>query len=378
MKRLVNSVALSAILVSSFAVPALASPLVFPILHQDGFPTDNDPPSVTAASWIIYDESSDLVLAEWDADTRRPMASITKIMTVLLALEKGNVDDDVVISETAAGQGGQEIGLVAGETVKLGALVRAAVVRSGNDSAAAIAEHIGGTVEGFVDLMNQRASELGMDDTHFVNPHGLDGNGHYSTPRDMLIVSRQAMSIPEFADIARSRVMVFPDAPDGTLRSATNTNRILNSYEGSIGVKTGETPNAGLTYVGAAERDGRRLFAVVFRSVGQRAHFADAIELFDWAFDDLGIHGTLTVGAPYQPLTGRVTPSPLLVEAGTESYLHTIAQGVTADPPRPPGVESPPEPPTAIDVTRHPDPAPDSVMTTLTYWLGLVTGAFDG
>jgi len=376
MKRVVLSALLAASMVL-LALPAVAEPFVFPLRAQDGFPHDG-PPGVTASSWIIYDELTDTVLASSDADTRRPMASITKIMTVLLALENGDLDEQVVISEDAAGTGGQEIGLVAGETVTLGALVRAAMVRSGNDAAAAIAEHIGGSVEGFAQMMNDRAAELGMENTHFVNPHGLDKEGHYSTPRDMMTVGRQAMSIPEFEDMARSRMLVFPDAPDGTTRSASNTNRILNSYEGSIGIKTGETPRAGLTYVGAAERDGRRLFVVVFNSVGRRAHFADAIELFDWAFDDLGINGTLYAGIPYRPVTARVESSPLLVEANVEAFIHTAAQGITGEPPAPPGGQPIPDPPTAIDITRHPDPAPSSLLSTLTYWLGLVTGAGDG
>jgi len=376
MKRVVLS-ALLAVSMVLLALPAVAEPFVFPLRNQDGFPHDG-PPGVTASSWIIYDELTDTVLASSDADTRRPMASITKIMTVLLALENGDLDEQVVISEDAAGTGGQEIGLVAGERVTLGALVRAAMVRSGNDAAAAIAEHIGGSVEGFAQMMNDRAAELGMENTHFVNPHGLDKEGHYSTPRDMMTVGRQAMSIPEFEDMARSRMMVFPDAPDGTTRSASNTNRILNSYEGSIGIKTGETPRAGLTYVGAAERDGRRLFVVVFNSVGQRAHFVDAIELFDWAFDDLGINGTLYAGIPYQPVAARVESSPLLVEANVEAFIHTAAQGITGEPPAPPGGQPIADPPTAIDITRHPDPAPSSLLSTLTYWLGLVTGAGDG
>jgi len=376
MKRVVLS-ALLAVSMVLLALPAVAEPFVFPLRNQDGFPHDG-PPGVTASSWIIYDELTDTVLASSDADTRRPMASITKIMTVLLALENGDLDEQVVISEDAAGTGGQEIGLVAGERVTLGALVRAAMVRSGNDAAAAIAEHIGGSVEGFAQMMNDRAAELGMENTHFVNPHGLDKEGHYSTPRDMMTVGRQAMSIPEFEDMARSRMMVFPDAPDGTTRSASNTNRILNSYEGSIGIKTGETPRAGLTYVGAAERDGRRLFVVVFNSVGKRAHFVDAIELFDWAFDDLGINGTLYAGIPYQPVAARVESSPLLVEANVEAFIHTAAQGITGEPPAPPGGQPIPDPPTAIDITRHPDPAPSSLLSTLTYWLGLVTGAGDG
>jgi D-alanyl-D-alanine carboxypeptidase (penicillin-binding protein 5/6) len=171
--------------------------------------------------------------------------------------------------------------------------------------------------------------------------------------------------------------MVFPDTPSGTPRTATNTNRILDTYEGSIGVKTGDTPNAGLTYVGAAERDGRRLFAVVFRSIGERAHFADAIQLFNWAFDDLGFQGLAAAGVPYEARSARVGASPLVVEARVEALVHTASQGITAEPPRPPGLVTPPEPSPVIDVTRNPNPAPDSTLSTIAYWLGLVTGAFD-
>lgn len=372
-----RSAILAAFLTVTLALPAWAAPFAFPPRNQDGFP-HGGPPYVTASAWIIYDETTDMVLASSNAETSRPMASITKIMTVLLALEQGNLSDQVLISEKAAGTGGQEIGLVAGETVPLSALVRAAMIRSGNDSAAAIAEHIGGSIDGFVDMMNERAVELGMNDTRFANPHGLDTEDHYSTPRDMLIVARQAMSIPEFAEIARARMMVFPDSPTGTARSASNTNRILNSYEGTIGIKTGETPNAGLTYVGAAERDGRRLFVVVFNSVGSKAHFSDAISLFDWGFEDLRINGTLYAGIPYQAVTAKIEPSPLVAEARAETLLHTVSQGLTADQPSPANGEPIPAETEVIEITRHPDPAPRSIVSTFTYWLGLVTGASDG
>lgn len=367
---------MAAVLTFTLAIPAAAAPMVFPARNQDGFPHQG-PPGVTASSWIIYDETTDMVLGSWDADSARPMASITKIMTVLLAFEKGNLNDLVTISEDAAATGGQEIGLVAGETVTLAALVRAAMVRSGNDAAAAIAEHIAGSVDGFVQMMNDRAAELGMENTHFANPHGLDVAGHYSSPRDMLIVARQAMAIPKFVEISRARMLVFPDSPTGTPRLASNTNRILNSYEGSIGIKTGETPNAGLTYVGAAERNGRRLFVVVFNSVGRRAHFSDAIQLFNWAFNDLRINGTLYAGVPYQTVAAGVDPSPLLAEAGVETLVHTAAQGVTAATPGPPDEDTVSAEPPLIEITRHPDPAPKSMLSTFTYWLGLVTGAND-
>lgn len=377
MRRLVRPAVLAVLSTIPLALPAGATGFVFPIHHQDGFPHDGPPP-VSASAWIVYDELTDTVLAERDADTPRPMASITKIMTVVVALENGSLDEAVTISEDAAGTGGQEIDLVAGETVTLGALVRAALIRSGNDAATAIAEHIGGSVDGFVQMMNERAAELGMENTHFVNPHGLDAAGHFSTPRDMLTVGRHAMAMPAFAEIARARMMVFPDSPTGTQRSASNTNRILNSYEGAIGVKTGETPRAGLTYVGAAERHGRRVFAVVFNSVGQRAHLADAVRLFDWAYRDLSVNGTIYAGIPFQSASARVEPSPLLVEAAAEAFVHTTAQGLSADPPSPPGDEPIPAPPPVIDITRHPDPAPRSLLGALTYWLGLMAGDDDG
>jgi D-alanyl-D-alanine carboxypeptidase (penicillin-binding protein 5/6) len=378
MRRAVGTALLVAGVFIFSALPAAAAPLSFPYRAADGFPVDYDPPPVTAASWILYDESTDTVLGEWDADAQRPIASVTKIMTVTVALENSNLDDDVLISDEVAKTGGQHIGLVAGETVKLRALIRGALLYSGNDAAAAIAEHVGGTIDGFVEMMNQRAQELGLENTHFVNPHGLDTDGHYSSARDLLVLARHAMSIPEFANVVKSRVMVFPDAPDGTLRSVTNTNRILNSYEGSIGVKTGQTPRAGLTYVGAAERYGRRLYAVVLHSVGRRAHFADAIALFNWAFEDLGVQGMVSVDAPYQPIAARVTPSPLLVEAEPD-VITPSAQGVTPVPETTSEVgvttgSSSPE----GEIVREPEPAPNSLTSTLTYWLGLVTGAFDG
>lgn len=366
-----------AVLVTTLAPSALGAGFVFPLRSEDGFP-QSEPPSVTAASWIIYDELTDTVLASWDADSRRPPASITKIMTALVAVENGNLDDIVTISENAARTGGQEIGLVIGEQVTLGALVKAAMIRSGNDAATAIAEHIGGSVEGFADMMNARAAELGMENSHFITPHGLDTSGHYSSARDMLLAGVAAMSHPELVDMARSRMMVFPDAPNGTPRSATNTNRILNSYDGAIGVKTGETPRAGLTYVGAAERNGRRLFVVVFRSVGRRAHLSDAVELYDWAFESLGIHGTMSAGIPYEPIADRVSPSPLLAEANIETYLAATTSGVTAEPPTPPGTITPPPPEEPLLVTRQPSASPSGLWSTLGYWLGLMTGEFDG
>ena len=173
-----------------------------------------------------------MVLGSSGASDQRPMASTTKIMTGLLVLENADLDDVVTISQEAADTGGQEIGLIAGEQMTVGSLFRALMVRSANDAAAALAEHISGSVDGFVQLMNDRADEMGLENTSFANPHGLDAPGHYSSAGDLLTMAREAMTHPEFADVVRSRVMVMTPAPDGTQRVGISTNLMLSSYDG--------------------------------------------------------------------------------------------------------------------------------------------------
>src|SRR5690606_15808693 len=132
-----------------------------------------------------------------EPDVRRPMASTTKIMTALLALKYGSLDDFIEVSQRAADVGEAEVGLVSGEKLQMRHLVKALVVRSANDASMAVAEHIGGSVEGFVDMMNAEAEAMGLENTQFANPHGLDREGHYSSPRDLLEMGLAAMSYPE-------------------------------------------------------------------------------------------------------------------------------------------------------------------------------------
>ena len=162
------------------AAPASAAPFSYPAPTFETFP-ETGPPSVSAPAWILYDDSIDLVLASWAADEPRSIASTTKIMTGLLVLENASFDEVVTVSQEAADTGGQEIGLVAGEQFTVGALFRSLMVRSANDAASTLAEHVAGSVPEFVDLMNQRAEELGLENTSFANPHGMDASGHYSS-----------------------------------------------------------------------------------------------------------------------------------------------------------------------------------------------------
>lgn len=372
MRRRVLAAAAAALLGITLAVPAMAAPLSFPTRVVEGFPAPPRP-AVTAATWILFDDSTGTVLGSQLPDEERAIASTTKIMTALVALESGDPKAMVTISQNAADTGEREIDLVAGEELPLDALIKAALIHSANDAATAIAEHVGGSVTGFVEMMNQRAAELGLTETHFVNPHGLDDPDHYSSARDLLEMARAAMEYPLFADIVRSRILVFPDAPDGTPRAGVATNLMLHDYEGMGGVKTGFTFQAKLTMVATAEREGRRLYAVVLGSDGSRAHFSDVRALFDWGFEGLGIHSTLSTGRGYTSMKTRVEPTPLLATRNTEAFMHLAGQGLMTSPPGSLTDLPPPQPPPVVVVERHPEPA-EPPVAALTYWWELLRG----
>jgi len=357
-----------------YAPPVGAAPLTYQPPTRITFPDEGSVPAVTAQSWIVYDDSSGTVLASRNADERRAMASVTKIMTGLLTLEHASMDELVTVSENAAATGEQEIELVAGEQLEMGALFKSLMVHSANDSATAIAEHISGSVEGFVELMNSKAEELGLDNTSFANPHGLDAPDHYSTARDLLELGLAAMDIPEFASSVRSKIVVIPPDPSGTFRSGTTTDLMLASYEGAIGVKTGFTSQAQLTYVGAAEREGRRIYVVVLGSEGRRAHFADATLLLDWAFDEFEYLGKVSVGRPYVPSLRWTEPDPILAQGRVETFVHLSNVGLTLDDPRPPAAAPEEEPVPVVETLREPAPPPDSIGEGLLYWLSGLFG----
>ena len=366
---------LAPLVVLSFllALPVGAAPFSYPPPVFETFP-ESGPPSVTAPAWILYDESIDAVLASWAADEPRSIASTTKIMTGLLVLENADLDEVVTVSEEAAQTGGQEIGLIAGEKFTVGALFRALMVRSANDAASALAEHIAGSVPAFVDMMNSRAQELGLENTSFANPHGMDAAGHYSSARDLLTLSRLAMAIPLFVEVVRARAMVIPDDPDGNARVGISTNLMLSSYEGMLGVKTGLTPRALFTFVGAAEREGRRLYAVVLGSPENFGHFADASALLDYGFKDLGFYGDAITKTEYQASMARVEPDHMVTAGQVETYLHLAGQGLMLEHPAP-LVELPqPDPPPIIEVSRGPQGAGTSIGDALLFWVHRAIG----
>lgn len=223
------------------------------------------------------------VLFERRGYARMAPASTTKIMTATVALERGNLSDVVTISRRAAALGGSSMGLRVGDQYTLEELMVGLMLRSGNDASIAVAEHIAGSVEAFVEMMNQKALEIGATSTHFVNSHGLDHPNHYTTAYDLAVMTRHAMRNPKFAELVATREKAV--APEERPREwvLRNTNRLLWSYEGADGVKTGTTGQAGNCLVASASREDLHLITVVLNSPNR---WGDSIRLMDWGFNN--------------------------------------------------------------------------------------------
>lgn len=220
-------------------------------------------PNISASSAILLDGPTGMTLWAKNPNWQRPMASLTKIMTGALVLEYSDLDTFVKVSPAAACTGGSSMYLRAGASYRVGDLLHGLMLLSGNDAATALAEHIGGSEEQFVALMNKKAQMLGALDTCFVNPHGLPAQGHYSTAYDMAIMTRYALANPEFAGIVASKQATVLDPTSGGLHPIHSRNRLLWELEGADGVKTGYTVAAGRCLVASATRDGRQVIAVI-------------------------------------------------------------------------------------------------------------------
>ncbi len=242
-------------------------------------------PAVNAKAALLMDFGSGTVLWEQNADEPLPPASVTKVMTLLLimeAIDRGEIGYDTVVtaSERAKSMGGSTIFLDTNEQMTVDDLIKGIAVASGNDACVAMAEHLAGSVEAFVERMNQRAAELGMVNTHFVNCNGLDAEGHYSSARDIAIMSRELM---KHNDIFRYTTIWMDSLRDGKFQLA-NTNKLIRFYDGATGLKTGSTDGALCCVSATAKRDDLHLIAVVLGSPDSKNRFASARELLDYGF----------------------------------------------------------------------------------------------
>ena len=239
--------------------------------------------SVSAKSAVVMEASTGRVLYQKNAFEKMPMASTTKIMTALVAIENGNLSDMVTVSANASGVEGSSIWLSPGETMTLSDLLFGLMLASGNDAAIAIAEHIGGDVETFVGMMNDKAREIGAYNTHFVNPNGLPADNHYTTAYDLALISAYAMQNKMFREIVKTQYKTLPWEGHEWDRVVKNKNKILWNYEGGNGIKTGFTKEAGRCLAAAAEREGMQLVSVVLCAPDM---FNDCMALMDYGFEN--------------------------------------------------------------------------------------------
>ena len=269
---------------------------------------------ISCSACILIERDTGRVLYSENAQEKLPMASTTKIMTALLTIEHGDLNAVVEIPEEAEGVEGSSIYLQAGEHMTLKELLLGLMLHSGNDAAVAVAVHIAGSVEAFCALMNGRAQELGAANTHFVNPNGLPNDEHYTTAEDYAKIAAAAMKNPDFREIVSTASAVIPNEFQEWDRQLTNKNKLLSSYEGATGVKTGYTKAAGKCFVGSAEREGMELLTVVLHASDT---YADTKALLDYGF------------AAYAPETavqaGEVVGS-IPIEKSTQKTLEVRAK----------------------------------------------------
>ena len=205
--------------------------------------TLNNEPKLNSRVALVYDRSSGRVLYEKNGNKQTPMASTTKIMTAIVVMENSNLSDIVTIDSKSAGTGGSRLGLKKNDKITVNDLLYGLMLRSGNDSAVALAIHIGGSIEGFAEMMNQKAKELKLINTHFVVPHGLDKEGHYTTAYELAKIADYALKIDKIKEIVSTKTCTI--SINNKPKIITNTNELLGSVNGVYGVKTGFTTGAG-------------------------------------------------------------------------------------------------------------------------------------
>lgn len=231
---------------------------------------------------VAYDRTSGRVIWGKDENKRSAMASTTKIMTAIVTLENGDLGDVVKVSSKSAWTGGSSLKLKTDDEVKLEDLLYGLMLKSGNDAAVAIAEHVGGSVEGFAEMMNKKAAELGLTDTHFVTPHGLDDPEHYTTAKELAIITDYAMKNKKFEQIVSTKEHTV--CINGYTRQISNTNELLGILDGVNGVKTGFTNNAGRCLVTSINRNGWEIIVVVLRADTKKIRTKDSVKIIEYIY----------------------------------------------------------------------------------------------
>ena len=236
---------------------------------------------------LIYDRASGRILYEKNGNKQTPMASTTKIMTAIVVLENANLKDTVTITSKAAGTGGSRLGLKKNDKITVNDLLYGLMLRSGNDAAVALAIHVGGSIEGFAQMMNDKAKEMELTNSHFVVPHGLDNEGHYTTAYELAKMADYALNIAKFKEIVSTKSTTI--YINGYAKAINNTNQLLGSISGVYGVKTGFTNGAGRCLVSSCKRDDLDIITVIIGADTTKMRTADTIKLIQYAYENFEI-----------------------------------------------------------------------------------------
>lgn len=257
----------------------------------------SDGPSNHAQAASLIDVTSGRLLYSKRGDERMRIASLTKIMTAIVAIERGNLKDSVKVTKNSFAKEGSSLFLKLGEEMSLENLLYGLMLRSGNDAASAIAEHVGGSEEGFVLMMNEKATALGLSNSHFMNPHGLDHDEHYSSANDLAKLTAYALKNPTFKEIVKTPVKKAPNPNEKWDYKWDNKNKMLRFYEGADGVKTGYTKKAFRCLVSSATRNGQQIAAVTLNDGND---WNDHSNMLDYGFDNFPLHQIAAKGQKLQ------------------------------------------------------------------------------
>ena len=259
------------------------------VANSEGNENSNkiDNPELNARIALIYDRASGRIIYEKNGNKQTPMASTTKILTAIVTLENADLKETVTIESKAAGIGGSRLGLKKNDKITVNDLLYGLMLRSGNDAAVALALHVGGSIEGFADMMNKKAEELGLTNSHFVVPHGLDNEGHYTTAYELAKMADYALNIPKFKEIVSNKSATI--YINGYPKAINNTNKLLGSVSGVYGVKTGFTNGAGRCLVSSCKRGELDIITVIIGADTNNQRTADTKELIEYAFNNFSL-----------------------------------------------------------------------------------------
>jgi len=278
-----------------------------------------DFPSLNARIGLIFDRKSKKILFEKNGLKQVPMASTTKILTAIIVLEKGKLNDVVTIDKKAAGTGGSRLGLKTNDKITVNDLLYGLMLKSGNDAAVALANHIGGSIDGFAQLMNKKAIEMGLKNSHFVTPHGLDKDGHYTTAYELAVMADYALNIPKFKEIvgSKSYTVTINNSP----KVIANTNELLGNLNGVYGVKTGFTNGAGRCLVTSCKREDLDIITVVLGADTKKIRTQDSIKLIEYAYKNYEIINIQEIVNEKFENWRQLNEKRIYINKGRESYL---------------------------------------------------------